>query len=133
MIRYSDFLNGILFVDCFLNWLPMFLLIPLIISRHQNVKWWCFRLALLFMLFTIQTAAFITIHRFFRVIYGILGTISLFACSISTFLMNSNPGIICSFLQVGLVLRRWDRLFYCRLRSEEHTSELQSRFDLVCR
>src|SRR5699024_11470102 len=23
--------------------------------------------------------------------------------------------------------------FYCQMRSEEHTSELQSRFDLVCR
>src|SRR5207248_10183090 len=29
----------------------------------------------------------------------------------------------------GLVRKRWDRL----LRSEEHTSELQSPYDLVCR
>src|SRR6266513_6051761 len=36
-------------------------------------------------------------------------------------------------LAIGLLPGREDRRLVCQVRSEEHTSELQSRFDLVCR
>src|SRR5207249_9712514 len=34
---------------------------------------------------------------------------------------------------LGMTWRLWDAARPKRIRSEEHTSELQSRFDLVCR
>src|SRR5207249_12334582 len=42
---------------------------------------------------------------------------------------NGRPAVHCSALEPSVVPRRMAR----RERSEEHTSELQSRFDLVCR
>src|SRR5699024_12727670 len=38
-----------------------------------------------------------------------------------------------SFFAGSLCIKRWSRANGVAIRSEEHTSELQSRFDLVCR
>src|SRR5699024_11823748 len=37
------------------------------------------------------------------------------------------------FYEEILSISLYPMLFFCSFRSEEHTSELQSRFDLVCR
>src|SRR5437868_1562818 len=65
---------------------------------------------------------------------------------VATFAVTGNVGVPLSFPVLGIALalfavgyaamtRYVDNAgaFYAYLRSEEHTSELQSRFDLVCR
>src|SRR2546429_6214995 len=50
-----------------------------------------------------------------------------------TTLFRSHFGV-CSILSLGLTLSQvCSKQSICRLRSEEHTSELQSRLHLVCR
>src|SRR5699024_12493209 len=52
----------------------------------------------------------------------------------NTFRVNVDGSfLICKYFGPDMVASGWGRIVNMSGRSEEHTSELQSRFDLVCR
>src|SRR5699024_12734931 len=59
-------------------------------------------------------------------------------CLVSVMFANNEVGTIQPIAEIGAVCKKHGVLFHTDAvqavgRSEEHTSELQSRFDLVCR
>src|SRR5438105_15930917 len=77
----------------------------------------------------LSSSSSVYLHLFFFFFFNDTATTEIYTLS----LHDALPILVllrCRARTAGLILRRWHRR--C-LRSEEHTSELQSRVDLVCR